>query len=162
MKTDNADTIDSVQRLIISYAGTTGAQAQTLKLHASGTGGIAALSDALSDEMIGYCLLRETDTVDNSVTVKFVFIFWLGDHSNRMQKARTSTHMGYIKKFIGVRTQIFEPGDCVLFILLIVACSCPFVGCFPDPVTDNDVLINFLATAIPCGSECDAKERDYA
>ena len=53
--------------------------------------------------MIGYCLVRETDTFDNSVTVKFVFIFWLGDHANRMQKARTSTHMGYIKSFIGVR-----------------------------------------------------------
>lgn len=94
-----------MKRLIISYAAATGAQAQTLKLHASGTGGVAALSEALTDDMIGYCLVRETDTFDNSVTVKFVFIFWLGDSANRMQKARTSTHMGYIKSFIGVRDQ---------------------------------------------------------
>lgn len=93
--------------MILSYAAATGAQAQTLKLHASGTGGVAALSEALTDDMIGYCLVRETDTFDNSVTVKFVFIFWLGDTANRMQKARTSTHMGYIKSFIGVRDQKF-------------------------------------------------------
>jgi hypothetical protein len=92
---------DPTDWLIISYAAATGAQAQTLKLHASGTGGVAALAEALTDDMIGYCLARETDTFDNSVTVKFVFIFWLGDHANRMQKARTSTHMGYIKSFIG-------------------------------------------------------------
>lgn len=72
-------------------------------LHSSGTGGVEALANALTDDMIAYCLVRETDSFDNSVTVKFVFIFWLGDHSNRMQKARTSTHMGYIKSFIGVR-----------------------------------------------------------
>lgn len=64
------------------------------------------MSEALTDDMIGYALVRETDTFDNSVTVKFVFVFWLGDHANRMQKARTSTHMGFIKSFIGVRTPI--------------------------------------------------------
>lgn len=92
---------DPTDWLIISYAAPTGPQAQTLVLHSSGTGGVEALANALTDDMIAYCLVRETDSFDNSVTVKFVFIFWLGDHSNRMQKARTSTHMGYIKSFIG-------------------------------------------------------------
>lgn len=67
------------------------------------------MSDSLTDDMIGYCLVRETDTFDSSVTVKFVFVFWLGDHANRMQKARTSTHIGFIKSFIGVRVPILAP-----------------------------------------------------
>jgi len=114
--------------MIISYASPTGTQAQTLKLHSSGTGGVAAMVDALTDDMIGYCLVRETDSVDNSITVKFVFVFWLGDHANRMQKARTSTHMGYIKSFIGVRlTSILNDSSPVLFPSLSFLCPIPIL-----------------------------------
>lgn len=80
----------------------TGPDSQKLKLYSQGKGGIDELSESLTEDMIGYCLARETDQVDSSVTVKFVFILWLGEKAPRMQKSRTSTHLGYIKNFIGV------------------------------------------------------------
>lgn len=86
---------------VISYEGPSGPASQRLKLLAKGGGGISKLKEVLADNIIGYALLRETDQIDESITVKFVFINWLGDTAPRMQKSRISIHLGPIRTFIG-------------------------------------------------------------
>jgi len=54
------------------------------------------------DNILGYCLLRTTDQIDESITTKFVFINWLGENAPRMQKSRISIHIGPVKQFFGV------------------------------------------------------------
>eukprot|EP01120_Amphizonella_sp_Union-15-10_P013757 TRINITY_DN6474_c0_g1_i1.p1 TRINITY_DN6474_c0_g1~~TRINITY_DN6474_c0_g1_i1.p1 ORF type:complete len:530 (+),score=95.95 TRINITY_DN6474_c0_g1_i1:51-1592(+) len=87
--------------VIISYAGTSGAQIHTLKLLKTGSGGLDELKSHLKDDIVGWCLLRTTDQIDDSVTVKFVFINWVGANIPRMQRARISIHYGGMKSFIG-------------------------------------------------------------
>jgi hypothetical protein len=100
-------TLPPLARCIISYEGTTGAAAQRLTVFAEGNGGIEALKEKLTDDMLAYCLLRETDQIDESVTVKFAFINWLGNSAPRMQKSRISIHIGPVKQFFGVRLLFF-------------------------------------------------------
>lgn len=52
--------------------------------------------------MVAYGLVRKTDKIDDSITVKFAYIFWLGDKVPRLQKAKISVQQGSIKEFIGV------------------------------------------------------------
>lgn len=46
---------------------------------------------------MGYGLLRVNERFDNSDTVKFVFINWVGESIHRMLRARMGTHSGAIK-----------------------------------------------------------------
>ena len=55
-------------RAIISYEGKTGPASQKLKFLASGSGVIEELSQQLTDDIIGYALLRETDVVCNTIS----------------------------------------------------------------------------------------------
>lgn len=97
VRSDKSDT----DWTVISYEGKTGPSSQKLKLLASGTGGIEALSEHLTDDIIAFALLRESDVFDESVTVKFVFINWIGESSPRMQKSRVSIHLGPIREWFG-------------------------------------------------------------
>lgn len=83
---------------LITYEGP---KSQTLVLAGSGSGGIDELASNLKPEIVGYGLVRRTDRIDDSETVKFAFILFLGDKVPVMQKARISVHTGAVKSFIG-------------------------------------------------------------
>jgi hypothetical protein len=86
----------------LTYVGKTGAEAQTLKVLSTGSGGLEGLKAQLTPDIAAYCLLRQTDQIDDSVTVKFAFINWIGDQVPRMQRARISVHLPIVKEFFGV------------------------------------------------------------
>eukprot|EP01114_Cavostelium_apophysatum_P003530 TRINITY_DN1347_c0_g1_i2.p1 TRINITY_DN1347_c0_g1~~TRINITY_DN1347_c0_g1_i2.p1 ORF type:complete len:534 (-),score=115.80 TRINITY_DN1347_c0_g1_i2:72-1511(-) len=67
----------------------------------TGSGGLDELVSQLKDDMVGYGLVRRSDKIDDSVTVKFGFIQFVGENTPRMQKARISVHAGSVRKFIG-------------------------------------------------------------
>eukprot|EP00002_Diphylleia_rotans_P020244 TRINITY_DN392_c0_g1_i2.p1 TRINITY_DN392_c0_g1~~TRINITY_DN392_c0_g1_i2.p1 ORF type:complete len:327 (-),score=91.35 TRINITY_DN392_c0_g1_i2:239-1219(-) len=71
----------------------------TLHLLGKGNGGLSELSPLLTDKIIAYGLLRQEDVVDQSVTIKFLFVDWLGESVPPMQKGKISTHKGQIKEF---------------------------------------------------------------
>jgi hypothetical protein len=85
----------------ITFAGKTGPQSQKLKFLGSGTGGTTQLKEHLEDDAITFALVRVTDKIDNSVTVKFIWVNWLGNNVPRMMKARLSTQLGGVENFIG-------------------------------------------------------------
>jgi hypothetical protein len=72
-----------------------------IALVGQGSGGIEELKPHLVDSGVFYGLLRVTDKIDNSVTVKFVFIVWCGEKVPFVQKAKVTTHKGSISKLIG-------------------------------------------------------------
>lgn len=57
-----------------------------------GSGGIEELKQHLTNDNIYYGLVRMTDQIDNSVTVKFVFIHFMGNELKPMARARVTTH----------------------------------------------------------------------
>lgn len=78
------------------------AKSMKLKLLGKGTGGADELSETLTPEIAGYGIVRVVDKIDDSETVKFAYIFWLGEKLPRMQRARISVHQHSAKDFIGV------------------------------------------------------------
>jgi len=74
----------------------------TLALVGSGTGGLRELTSALEDGKPNYGLLRVTDQIDNSVTVKFVYVKWQPTSLAPTLKAQISTKKGIIDP-------LFEP-----------------------------------------------------
>jgi len=92
---------DPTDWMFLTYAGTTGPASQQLKFGGTGTGGVDTLKGNFDDSNIAYALISITDKIDDSVTVKFVWIHWLGCAVGSMMKARSSTQMGAIKDFMG-------------------------------------------------------------
>lgn len=90
-------------RAAITFAAKTGPNSQKLTYLGSGNGGTTELKTKLADDAIIFALVRVTDKIDNSVTVKFIWVNWLGNSVGRMMKARLSTQLGSIQDFIGVR-----------------------------------------------------------
>jgi hypothetical protein len=90
---------DPTNWCLITY---TAEKSKTLKLLATGTGNLDDLKSHLNDKMIAYGLYRTLDQVDESVTVKFVWIDWRGANIHRMQKAALGTHSGAVK-------ELFQP-----------------------------------------------------
>jgi len=72
-----------------------------LKLLGKGTGGADELAGILKPEMAVYALIRVLDRIDNSDTVKFVTVLFLGEKLPRMLRARISVHQNSVKEFIG-------------------------------------------------------------
>jgi len=68
----------------------------------TGQGGLAELKTKLGESQVGYALYRTTERVDDSETVKFVFIDWRGPQVHRMQRAILGTHSGAVRA-------VFEP-----------------------------------------------------
>jgi len=83
---------------LFSYEGP---KSQKLVLVGKGNGGVSEMSQHLKDDIVGYGIVRKTDKIDDSITVKFAFIQWLGGNVPRMQKARISVQQGVIRDFIG-------------------------------------------------------------
>ncbi len=48
-------------------------------------------------DIVGYGLVRIVEKFDDSDTVKFVFIKWVGENIHRMLRARLGTHSGSVK-----------------------------------------------------------------
>lgn len=73
-----------------------------LRLVGSGSGGVTALAASLDASSVFYGLVRTTDVIDKSVTVKFVFLSFIGSAVPPMKRARVSTIKGSV-------TGIFSP-----------------------------------------------------
>eukprot|EP01116_Phalansterium_solitarium_P022718 TRINITY_DN7607_c0_g2_i1.p1 TRINITY_DN7607_c0_g2~~TRINITY_DN7607_c0_g2_i1.p1 ORF type:complete len:541 (+),score=182.19 TRINITY_DN7607_c0_g2_i1:50-1624(+) len=76
-------------------------KSQKIKLGGKGSGGVSELCEHLSADQVGYALVRKTDQIDDSVTVKFAFINFVGEKVPIMQRARISIHKSPMKDFIG-------------------------------------------------------------
>ena len=73
-------------------------KSKTLKVLGSGSGGFDEFLAALQDDLVCYGLVRLTEVVDQSATIKFVWVNWVGDNINRMQRALLATHKGFVSK----------------------------------------------------------------
>jgi len=71
-------------------------------LTGTGQGDVTELVSHLKDDEISFGLLRVTDKIDNSTTVKFVFISWTGSQVKPQTKALVSANKGSIEA-------LFEP-----------------------------------------------------
>jgi len=83
--------------VLLSY---TGENTNDVALVGKGDGGAAELINNLQDNAVGYGLVRLVEKFDNSDTVKFVFIRWIGEQIHRMLRARLGTHSGAIKELL--------------------------------------------------------------
>jgi len=79
---------------LVGYEGKKG---NTLVSLGKGTGGVSELVENLADDFTAYGLVRKVDKIDESLTVKFAFIAWLGESTDRMHRARLGTHTGAVK-----------------------------------------------------------------
>jgi len=70
----------------------------TLVLLGTGTGGVTEMIELLTDDISAYGLVRKVDKIDESLTVKFAFISWMGESTDRMHKARLGTYSGAVKE----------------------------------------------------------------
>jgi len=75
-----------------------GENSNDVALLGKGDGGVNELIGHLKDNIVAYGLVRVTERFDNSDTVKFVFIKWIGESIHRMLKARLGTHSGAVKE----------------------------------------------------------------
>ncbi|KAL7715568.1 Coactosin [Entamoeba marina] len=76
-------------------------KSQKLVFAGQGEGGVDEMKTLFTDEGIFFGLVRDIDQIDESLTVKFAFIEWIGDKSPRLQKARISMQLGAIQSFFG-------------------------------------------------------------
>jgi len=72
-----------------------------MKLLGKGTGGADELAGIVQPDMAVYAIIRVVDRIDNSDTVKFVFVLFLGEKVPRMLRARISVHQNSVKEFLG-------------------------------------------------------------
>jgi len=83
---------------LLSYEGS---NSNNVALVGKGEGGVPELESHLNDDIVGYALVRLVEKFDESDTVKFVYIRWVGENIHRMLRARLGTHSGAIKEIIG-------------------------------------------------------------
>ena len=81
--------------------------AAALRVVGSGSGGVNELRERLTQDNIFYGLIRTTETIDQTVAVKFVLISFIGEAIGVMRKALVSTLRGDI-------TAAFDPFHCEL------------------------------------------------
>jgi len=72
-------------------------QSKTLKIAGIGNGGLHEMKSFLKDDVVMYGLLRVNERIDDSVTVKFVYVDWRGEQIHRMQRAKLATHSGAVR-----------------------------------------------------------------
>ena len=81
--------------------------AAALRVVGSGSGGVNELREKLAQDNIFFGLVRTTETIDQTVAVKFVAISFIGEAIGVMRKALISTLRGDI-------TAAFDPFHCEL------------------------------------------------
>jgi len=74
-----------------------GPNSNNIVLAGSGSGGSEELISLLREDNVGYGLVRQTETYDDSQRVMFAYINWVGENIHRMLKARLGTHSGAVK-----------------------------------------------------------------
>jgi len=88
---------DETDWMLMGYDGSS----NHIKLVATGSGDLDELITHLKDDQILYGLYRTTDTIDNTVAVKFVMIVWVGEKVPIIRKARITTHKGDVTNCLG-------------------------------------------------------------
>jgi len=73
-------------------------ESSNLVLISKGSGDVDELKLQLTDEIVAYGLVRKNEKIDNSITVKFCHIRWIGPNIPRMQKAKLGVHVNNIQK----------------------------------------------------------------
>jgi len=66
----------------------------------SGSGGASELISKLKDDNICYGLVRVVDQIDNSKTIKYCFVNWVGSNIKGVVKARIATNLGFVTKLL--------------------------------------------------------------
>lgn len=103
---------DETSWLIISYAAATG---DTLKLTATGSGGISELAASLDGSQAQYAYVRVEYANDTeSKRVKFVLVIWIGEGTKVMRKARVSIESGGVKRVLShhsIQVDARDKGD---------------------------------------------------
>jgi len=84
--------------VLLGYEGNTGTK---IYLQGTGSDGLDGVLSRLKADEVQYALLRTTDTVDNTVAVKFVLVLWVGENVPVTRKARITTHKGELTSFVG-------------------------------------------------------------
>jgi len=84
----------STNWVLLTYDGP---NSNTITLAGSGSGGSEELISLLREDNVGYGLIRQTETYDDSQRVMFAYINWVGENIHRMLKARLGTHSGAVK-----------------------------------------------------------------
>lgn len=91
---------DNANWCLVGYEGKKG---NTLVSLGKGTGGVSELLEHLDDDFTAYALVRKVDQIDSSsTTIKFALIYWMGEKTDRMHRARLGTHKGAV-------TELFSP-----------------------------------------------------
>jgi len=85
----------STDWVLVGYEGGKG---NTIISLGKGSGGLSELLDVVQDNIVAYGLLRKTDKIDDSLTVKFAYITWIGENIDRMHRARMGTHKGSVNE----------------------------------------------------------------
>jgi len=88
---------DETDWLLLGYEG----NSPKIHLVAQGSHGLDELISHLKLDQVLYGLFRTTDTVDNTIAIKFVFIIWVGEEVPFSRKARITTHKGEVTSCIG-------------------------------------------------------------
>jgi len=88
---------DETDWLLLGYEG----NGTKIQLVGQGSHGLEELISHLKLDQVHYGLFRTTDTVDNTIAVKFVLILWVGEEVPFSRKARITTHKGEVTSFIG-------------------------------------------------------------
>jgi hypothetical protein len=81
-----------------ALVGYQGGKGNTLVTLGKGSGGLEELLPLLNAGIVAYGLLRKTDRIDESLTIKFVFINWVGENIDRMHRARLGTYQGAVRE----------------------------------------------------------------
>jgi hypothetical protein len=78
------------------------AEGANIVLLGTGGGGAAEFVERLSDDMVGYGLVKKIEKIDESETTKFCFVRFVGDNIPRMLRARLGTHSGFVASVFNV------------------------------------------------------------
>jgi len=69
-----------------------------LILVGQGEGDIEELKECLQDDQVHYALYRTSDVIDDITTIKFVYIYWVGENVKPLTKGKVSAYAGPIEK----------------------------------------------------------------
>jgi len=72
------------------------------------------IAPLLKPEVAGYGLVRKTEQIDDSETVKFAYFIWIGESIDRRLRSQLSTHQGKLDQFFAphhVTIEATEPKE---------------------------------------------------
>lgn len=72
---------------------------KTLKLISTGSGGVDEMTSQLNDTDVFYSFFKVTEQYDKTVAVKFVFMKLMSQSVSPVNRAKVSTHAGFLKDY---------------------------------------------------------------